>query len=93
MAKIELKDVCKRYASGGRLVVDHMNITIEDGEFMVFVGPSGCGNSTTLRMVAGLEEISDGEIRFGGRLVNKLEPRERNVSMVFTDFIFLFQIL
>ena len=84
MAEVRLDKVYKRY---GRLEVVHgVDLAIRHGEFVVLVGPSGCGKSTTLRMIAGLEEISDGEIRIGERVVNELQPRERNISMVFQNY-------
>ena len=84
MATLELIDVRKRY--GVQQVVHGVSATIERGEFVVVVGPSGCGKSTLLRMVAGLEEISDGEIRIGGRRVNDVEPRDRDIAMVFQNY-------
>ncbi len=81
MAKIDIDHVFKTYAGGARAVRD-VSISIRDGEFIVLVGPSGCGKSTLLRMVAGLEEISAGEVRIGGRLVNNVEPAERDIAMV-----------
>ena len=86
MAKIDLRQVCKRYTPEGKLVVDHVDISIEDNEFVVFVGPSGCGKTTTLRMIAGLEEITKGEISIDGKVVNQLSPRDRNLSMVFQNY-------
>ena len=80
MAEIEFQDVSKRYGDGTRAVAD-LELEIRDGEFMVFVGPSGCGKTTALRMVAGLEEITEGEVRIGGRVVNDLlaeGPRRRD---------------
>jgi sn-glycerol 3-phosphate transport system ATP-binding protein len=76
MAAIQLKNVVKRYGSGktANQVIHGVNAEIADGEFVVIVGPSGCGKSTLLRMVAGLEEISGGDISIGGRVVNDLEP-------------------
>jgi multiple sugar transport system ATP-binding protein len=85
MAEIEFVDVTKRYADGFE-AVKHMNVKIEDGEFMILVGPSGCGKSTALRMIAGLEEISDGELRIGGKVVNELGPKERDIAMVFQSY-------
>jgi len=85
MATIEFDRVCKSYP-GGIAAVDDLNLAIEDGEFMIFVGPSGCGKTTALRMVAGLEEISAGEIRIGGRRVNDLEPQDRDIAMVFQNY-------
>jgi multiple sugar transport system ATP-binding protein len=85
MAVIEFDRVCKRF-SDGTVAVDDFNLRIEDGEFMIFVGPSGCGKTTALRMVAGLEEVSSGEIRIDGRPVNHLEPQDRDVAMVFQNY-------
>ena len=88
MASIQLKDVVKRYGTGksANQVIHGVNAQIADGEFVVIVGPSGCGKSTLLRMVAGLEEISGGEISIGGRVVNNLEPSERDIAMVFQNY-------
>jgi sn-glycerol 3-phosphate transport system ATP-binding protein len=88
MASIQLIDVVKRYGKGkSELEVIHgINAEMSDREFVVIVGPSGCGKSTLLRMVAGLEEISGGEIRIGERVVNKLEPAERDIAMVFQNY-------
>ena len=88
MASIELKNVIKRYGSGktANQVIHGINAQIHDGEFVVIVGPSGCGKSTLLRMVAGLEEISGGDISIGGRVVNNLEPSERDIAMVFQNY-------
>ncbi|MEO7107929.1 MAG: ATP-binding cassette domain-containing protein, partial [Rhodoferax sp.] len=88
MASIELKNVIKRYGSGktANQVIHGVNAQITDGEFVVIVGPSGCGKSTLLRMVAGLEEISEGDISIGGRVVNNLEPAERDIAMVFQNY-------
>ena len=77
--------VSKIYPDGTR-AVDALDLTIEDGEFMVFVGPSGCGKTTALRMVAGLEEISDGAILIGGAIVNDVSPKDRDVAMVFQNY-------
>ncbi len=85
MADIEFVDVTKRYADGFE-AVKRMNVRIEDGEFMILVGPSGCGKSTALRMVAGLEEITEGELRIGGQVVNELGPKERDIAMVFQSY-------
>src|SRR5947208_6346855 len=85
MAEIEFIDVQKVYDDGTQAVFD-LNLAIEDGELMVLVGPSGCGKTTALRMVAGLEEISDGELRIGDRVVNDLTPKERNIAMVFQSY-------
>lgn len=85
MAKVQLKNLEKVYG-GGFKAVHGINLDIEDGEFMVFVGPSGCAKSTTLRMVAGLEEITGGEIVIGGRRVNDLPPARRSIAMVFQNY-------
>jgi len=84
MAKVVLRNLSKVF--NGPTVVDDVNLTINDGELMVFVGPSGCGKSTTLRMIAGLETTSSGEIRIGDRDVTALEPKDRNVAMVFQNY-------
>ena len=88
MASISLKNVIKRYGSGKSevKVLHGVNAEIQDHEFIVIVGPSGCGKSTLLRMVAGLEEVSEGEICIGGRVVNNLEPSERDIAMVFQNY-------
>ncbi|MGQ0708329.1 MAG: sn-glycerol-3-phosphate ABC transporter ATP-binding protein UgpC [Rhodoferax sp.] len=88
MANIELKNVVKRYGSGPKAnqVIHGVNAHIADGEFIVIVGPSGCGKSTLLRMVAGLEDISAGEILIGERVVNQLEPAQRDIAMVFQNY-------
>ncbi len=84
MAKISLNNIEKSY--GNVEVIKGVNMDIKDGEFMVIVGPSGCGKSTLLRMVAGLEAITAGEISIGGRVVNELEPAERDIAMVFQNY-------
>ena len=81
MARIELINLNKSF--GAVQAVKNLNFTIEDGEFVVFVGPSGCGKTTTLRMIAGFEDPTSGEIRIDGRVINDLEPRDRNLGMVF----------
>jgi sn-glycerol 3-phosphate transport system ATP-binding protein len=88
MASITLKNIIKRYGAGesANQVIHGVNAEILDGEFIVIVGPSGCGKSTLLRMVAGLEEISEGEISIGRRVVNDLEPSERDIAMVFQNY-------
>ena len=88
MASIQLKNIIKRYGKGASAnpVIHGVNADIHDGEFVVIVGPSGCGKSTLLRMVAGLEDISEGEIHIAGRLVNQLEPAERDIAMVFQNY-------
>src|SRR4051812_32482307 len=85
MASVTFEEVAKVYADGTR-AVDRLGLEVEDGEFMVLVGPSGCGKTTALRMVAGLEEISEGRIRIGDRVVNDLGPRDRDVAMVFQNY-------
>jgi multiple sugar transport system ATP-binding protein len=84
MAEVVLKNVCKVF--GGTTVVKDVCLEIGDGEFMVLVGPSGCGKTTTLRMVAGLEEVSSGEIYIGSRLVNNVPPKDRDIAMVFQSY-------
>ena len=86
MSKIEFRDVCKRYSPQVPLTINNANLTIENGEFCVFVGPSGCGKSTLLRMVAGLEDISSGDLLIGGERVNDLPPARRGVAMVFQSY-------
>jgi sn-glycerol 3-phosphate transport system ATP-binding protein len=85
MAGIDLKGVRKVYP-GGFEAVKGVDLTIPDGEFIVLVGPSGCGKSTLLRMVAGLERITEGEVTIGGRVVNNLEPMQRDIAMVFQNY-------
>ena len=85
MAEIEFVDVSKVYSDGTQAVFD-LDLKIEDGELMVLVGPSGCGKTTALRMVAGLEEITAGDLRIGDRIVNDLTPKERNIAMVFQSY-------
>jgi multiple sugar transport system ATP-binding protein len=85
VAEIEFNDVSKVYDDGTQAVFD-LNLAIRDGELMVLVGPSGCGKTTALRMVAGLEEISSGELRIGDQIVNDLTPKERNIAMVFQSY-------
>ncbi len=88
MGAISLRAVEKTYGSGAKTnkVIHGVSAEIADGEFVVIVGPSGCGKSTLLRMVAGLEEITRGEIAIGGRVVNNLEPAERDIAMVFQNY-------
>ena len=85
MASLSLKNICKKYPNGFEAVKD-FNLEIADKEFIIFVGPSGCGKSTTLRMVAGLEDISSGELKIDGRLVNDVEPKDRDIAMVFQNY-------
>src|SRR5689334_22537989 len=84
MASVAIRDVKKAF--GAHAVIHGVNVEIDDGEFVVLVGPSGCGKSTLLRMIAGLENISAGEIRIGNRVVNQLPPKERDVAMVFQNY-------
>jgi multiple sugar transport system ATP-binding protein len=85
MAQIVLDHVTKRYPDGFEAVKD-MSLEIHDGEFLILVGPSGCGKSTALRMVAGLEDITEGDLRIGDRVVNELSPKDRDISMVFQNY-------
>src|SRR5918996_3620541 len=85
MADIVLDHVTKRYPDGYEAVKD-MNLEIADGEFVILVGPSGCGKTTALRMIAGLEDISEGELRIGDQVVNDVEPRKRDIAMVFQNY-------
>ena len=84
MAELSFREVKKSYA--GLQVIHGVSMEVEDGEFVVIVGPSGCGKSTLLRMVAGLETITSGEIRIGARVVNDLEPKDRDIAMVFQNY-------
>jgi len=88
MASITLQNIIKEYGTGAKAVpvIHNLNAQINDGEFVVIVGPSGCGKSTLLRMVAGLEEITGGQISIGNRIVNDLEPAERDIAMVFQNY-------
>ena len=85
MADIVLDNLIKRYPDGFEAVKE-LNLTIADGEFMILVGPSGCGKSTALNMIAGLEDISAGELRIGGKVVNQVAPRDRDIAMVFQSY-------
>ena len=85
MASLSLKNICKVYPNGFA-AVKNFNLEIKDKEFIIFVGPSGCGKSTTLRMIAGLEEISSGELYIGDKLVNDVEPKDRDIAMVFQNY-------
>lgn len=85
MASLSLKNITKKYPNGFEAVKD-FNLEIEDKEFIIFVGPSGCGKSTTLRMVAGLEDITSGELYIDGKLVNDVEPKDRDIAMVFQNY-------
>ncbi|WP_088189294.1 sn-glycerol-3-phosphate ABC transporter ATP-binding protein UgpC [Desulfosporosinus sp. FKA] len=85
MSRVSLTNVCKEY-EGGVTAVSNFNLEIEDGEFIILVGSSGCGKSTTLRMIAGLEEITGGEIYIGDRIVNEVPPKDRDIAMVFQNY-------
>ena len=85
MASLSLKHICKIYPNGFEAVKD-FNLEVEDKEFIIFVGPSGCGKSTTLRMIAGLEDISDGEFMIDGKIMNDVEPKDRDIAMVFQNY-------
>src|SRR6478735_3610719 len=85
MAEITLTNIVKTYGDGFKAVND-VSLDIEDGELMILVGPSGCGKSTVLRMIAGLEDITSGELRIGGQRMNEKAPRERNLAMVFQNY-------
>jgi multiple sugar transport system ATP-binding protein len=84
MADVEFNNVAKRY--GDVSVIEQLNLHIEDHELMVLVGPSGCGKSTALRMIAGLEDVTDGTVSIGGRVVNNLAPKDRDIAMVFQSY-------
>ena len=85
MASLSLQHINKTYPNGFEAVKD-FNLEIEDKEFIIFVGPSGCGKSTTLRMIAGLEEITSGTLKIGDRVVNDVEPKDRDIAMVFQNY-------
>src|SRR5947209_18289164 len=85
MSDIVFEHITKKYGDGFEAVKD-MNLQIRDGEFMILVGPSGCGKSTALRMVAGLEDISGGELKIGGEVVNQKAPKDRDIAMVFQNY-------
>src|SRR3974390_49735 len=85
MATVDLEQVNKVYENGFHAVKD-LNLDVRDGEFMVLVGPSGCGKTTALRMVAGLEDISSGTLRIGGKPVNDVTPKDRDIAMVFQNY-------
>ena len=86
MANVRLHGVRKIYQDGGHVAVHGVDLDVADGEFVVLVGPSGCGKSTSLRMLAGLEDVTDGEILIGGRVVNDVDARDRDIAMVFQDY-------
>ncbi|OON97360.1 MAG: sugar ABC transporter ATP-binding protein [Epulopiscium sp. Nele67-Bin005] len=85
MATVQLKNICKTYDNGFN-AVKNFSLDIEDKEFIIFVGPSGCAKSTTLRMIAGLEEISSGELYIDGKLCNEVAPKDRDIAMVFQNY-------
>ncbi|HEY6952640.1 MAG TPA: ATP-binding cassette domain-containing protein, partial [Bacteroidota bacterium] len=85
MADVRLENVKKVYAEGV-VAVHNLTLEVRDHEFVILVGPSGCGKSTTLRMIAGLEEITDGNIFIGGKLVNDVPPKDRDIAMVFQNY-------
>ena len=85
MAEVELKNIEKRYSEDA-FAVKGISFRAKDGEFVVLVGPSGCGKSTTLRMIAGLEDATSGDISIGGKIVNDLEPKDRDIAMVFQNY-------
>ena len=85
MAEIVLDHVTKRFPDGA-LAVSDISLDIADGEFVILVGPSGCGKSTTLNMIAGLEDITEGELRIGGQVVNNKAPKDRDIAMVFQSY-------
>jgi multiple sugar transport system ATP-binding protein len=85
MAEIKLEKVTKRFA-GDTVAVNELDLYIKDGEFMVFVGPSGCGKTTALRMIAGLETVTEGDVRIGDRVVNDVPPKDRDIAMVFQNY-------
>src|SRR6476620_157582 len=84
MATVTFENVSKKY--GDVIAVNDLNLAINDGEFMVLVGPSGCGKTTSLRMIAGLEEISSGDLKIGDRVVNDVPPKDRDIAMVFQSY-------
>jgi sn-glycerol 3-phosphate transport system ATP-binding protein len=85
MARLNIESICKTYPNGAN-AVNGINLDVADGEFIVLVGPSGCGKSTLLRMIAGLEEITSGEVSIDGRIVNDVEPASRDIAMVFQNY-------
>jgi multiple sugar transport system ATP-binding protein len=86
MADVTLRNVTKTFENAKAATIRNINLEIRDGEFMVLVGPSGCGKSTTLRMIAGLEDATSGEISIGGRVVNEVAPKDRDIAMVFQNY-------
>jgi multiple sugar transport system ATP-binding protein len=86
LARVALRNLTKRYAAAGVAAVDNLTLDVADGEFLVLVGPSGCGKSTALKMIAGLEEISEGEVEIDGEAVNDLAARDRDIAMIFQSY-------
>lgn len=86
MVKVDLDHVYKMYKGNDKYSVSDFNLHIDDQEFIVFVGPSGCGKSTTLRMIAGLEDISKGTLKIGGKVMNDVAPKNRDIAMVFQNY-------
>ena len=85
MASLSLENICKVYPNGFQAVKD-FNLDVADKEFIIFVGPSGCGKSTTLRMIAGLEDISSGTLKIDNKVMNDVEPKDRDIAMVFQNY-------
>ncbi|WP_289424876.1 ATP-binding cassette domain-containing protein, partial [Faecalibaculum rodentium] len=85
MSEVSLKNIRKVYPNGFQAVKD-FNLDVKDGEFVIFVGPSGCGKSTTMRMIAGLEDITEGDLIIDGNRVNDVEPKDRDIAMVFQNY-------
>src|SRR5699024_6202209 len=86
MVKVDLEYVYKKYDGNDKYSVTEFNLHIKDDEFIVFVGPSGCGKSTTLRMIAGLEDITKGDLKIGGKIMNDVAPKDRDIAMVFQNY-------
>ena len=84
MATVICRNLTKHYGDG--MAVNAINLEVREGEFLVIVGPSGCGKTTTLRMIAGLESVSSGDILIDGQVVNRVEPRHRDIAMVFQNY-------
>jgi multiple sugar transport system ATP-binding protein len=86
MASVVLRNLSKQYAGNNAPSLEMLNLEIDDGEFVCLVGPSGCGKTTALRMIAGLEDVTSGEIEIGGRIVNDLPSRDRDIALVFQSY-------